>query len=443
MSTRYRRYAPDQALLLPPSLQEWLPEEHLAYFISDTIDQLDLGAFYEIYQGDGRRNRPYDPAMLLKVLIYAYATGTFSSRKIARRLHEDVAMRVLGAGNFPKHRTIARFRCEHLEDFQSIFVQVVRIAQGSGLVSLGTLAVDGTKIKANASKHKAMSYSYMIKEEERLRKQIGDLTRRANKVDTQEDQLYGAEYDGDQIPEELRRRQSRLAAIGEAKKRLEDRQAEQDRKAGREPGDDDLGRRTGPGRPFKRKYGEVPENKQENFTDPDSRIMQTSRGYDQCYNAQIAVDDKSQIIVAADAGNSASDAGQLEAMLEQAEAITGTKCQRVLADNGYASESTLEAMEKRGTDAYVSIGREGKQASRKVAADKPATRRMAKKLCTKRGKASYGRRKCLAESPFGWVKAVMGFRQFSVRGMEKIKGEWQLVCTALDLKRLSTQRQRV
>ena len=441
MATRYRRYDPDQALLLPPSLQDWLPEDHLVYFVSDTIDQLDLRAFYEIYDGDGRRNQPYEPAMLLKVLIYAYATGTFSSRKIARRLHEDVALRVLAAGNFPKHRTIARFRCQHLEDFQDVFVQVVRIAKAAGLVSLGTVAVDGTKIKANASKHKAMSYGYMLKEEKRLRKEIRDLTRRASKADAKEDDLYGAEYDEEQIPEELRRRESRLAVIREAKKRLEERQAEEDRKTGREPGDDDRRSRGGPGRPFKRKFGEVPEKKQENFTDPDSRIMKTSKGYEQSYNAQAAVDAESHMIVAADVSNNASDAGQLEPMLERAETTADTKCRRALADAGYASESTLEALERRGIDAYVSIGREGKERGREVAADKPATRRMAKKLSTQRGKARYAQRKGLAESPFGWVKMVMGFRQFSVRGIEKIKGEWQLVCAALDLRRLSTQMQ--
>jgi transposase len=441
MGTSYRRYDPDQALLLPPSLRDWLPEEHLAYFISDTVDQLDLRAFYKVYEGDGRRNQPFEPAMMLKVLIYAYASGTFSSRKIARRLHEDVALRVLGAGNFPKHRTIADFRCRHLEDFEKVFVQVVRIATETGLVSLGTLAIDGSKVKANASKHKAMSYGYMLKEEKRLSKEIRDLTKRASKLDAKEDELYGAEYDGDQIPEELRRRKSRLAVIAQAKQRLEQRQAEEDRRWGREPGDDEPGDTTKRGPRYKRKFGEVPDKKQDNFTDPDSRIMKTSKGYEQCYNAQAAVDEKGQVIVAANVGNNASDAGALEPVLEAAESNTAEKYKRVLADSGYASESALEALEERGIDGYVAIGREGKDAKKTIADDKPATQRMAGKLATKRGKARYARRKGLAESPFGWIKSVMGFRQFSVRGLRKVAGEWQLVCAALNLKRMSTQMQ--
>jgi len=441
MGTSFRRYDPDQTLLLPPSLRDWLPEDHLAHFISDTVDELDLRTFYEIYDGDGRRNQPFEPVMMLKVLIYAYATGTFSSRKIARRLHEDVALRVLAAGNFPRHRTIAEFRCRHLEDFEDVFVQLVRIAKEAGLVSLGTLAIDGSKVKANASKHKAMSYGYMVKEENRLSKEIRDLTKRASQVDAKEDDLYGAEYDGNQIPEELRRRESRLWVIREAKKRIEQRQADEDREAGREPGDDERGNRGKSGRPFKRKLGEVPEKKQENFTDPDSRIMKTSKGYEQCYNAQAAVDERAQVIVAAEVINNASDAGELGAMVDEAESNTGEKYERVLADSGYASESVLDALEARGIDAYVAVGQERKERSRKIAADKPATRRMAKKLGSKRGKKRYARRKVLAESPFGWIKAGMGFRQFSVRGAHKVKGEWQLVCTALNLRRLSTQLQ--
>jgi len=235
MPTSFRPYLPEQTLLLPPSLREWLPEGHLAYFVSDTIDALDLSVLYERYEGDGRRNQPYDPRMMLKVLVYAYATGTFSSRRIALKLEEDVAFRVLGAENYPAHRTISEFRLQNLEEFESLFMQVVRIAREVGLVKLGTIAIDGTKIKANASKHKAMSHGRMVKEEQRLQKEIHDLAKRAHQQDIKEDGLYGAEFRGDEIPAELARRNERLAKIKAARERLEARQAEEDTRAGRNP----------------------------------------------------------------------------------------------------------------------------------------------------------------------------------------------------------------
>ena len=196
MPTSFRPYLPEQTLLLPPSLTEWLPQGHLAYFISDTIEELDLSALYERYEGDGRRNQPYDPRMMLKVLVYAYATGTFSSRRIALKLEEDVAFRVLGAENYPAHRTISEFRLQNLKEFESLFMQVVRIAREVGLVKLGTIAIDGTKIKANASKHKAMSHGRMKQEEQRLRQEIQDLLARAKQTDAAEDKRYGRDRRG-------------------------------------------------------------------------------------------------------------------------------------------------------------------------------------------------------------------------------------------------------
>ena len=236
MGTSYRPYQPDQPYLLPPSLREWLPEDHLAYFISDTIDALDLRVLYERYEGDGRRNRPYHPAMLLKVLVYCYATGVFSSRRIAAKLVEDVALRVLAAGNRPDFRTINRFRQQHLETFGELFVEVVRLARRMGLVKLGTVALDGTKVRANASKHKAMSYERMQAEERRLEQEVRALLERAQQIDLAEDELYGAEHRGDELPEELRRREQRLAKIREAKRALEAEQAGQDQARGRQGG---------------------------------------------------------------------------------------------------------------------------------------------------------------------------------------------------------------
>ncbi|HXI12298.1 MAG TPA: transposase, partial [Thermoanaerobaculia bacterium] len=230
MPTSYREYMPEQSLLLPPSLRDWLPEGHLVHFISDVVDQLDLKAFYERYAGDGRRKQPFEPRMMLKVLLYAYASGTFSSRKIAKRIEEDVALRMLAGGNFPSHRTISDFRKLNLEAFRGVFVQVVRFAQEAGLVRMGTIATDGTKVKANASKHKAMSYGRMVQEEKRMEKEIEQLVKQAEKEDAQEDAEFGDDVRGDELPEDLRHRETRLKKIKEAKKRLEDRQVEADQK---------------------------------------------------------------------------------------------------------------------------------------------------------------------------------------------------------------------
>ncbi len=238
MPTTFRPYQPDQSFLLPPSVKDWLPESHLAYFISETVDRLDLSVFYRRYEGDGRRNCPFDPRMMVKILLYGYATGVRSSRKIAKKLHEDVAFRVLAAGNFPAHRTIAEFRQLHLKEFEALFVQVVQLAQEIGVLKLGTLAIDGSKVKANASKHKAMSYGRMKEEEGRLREEIGKLLEQAAAVDAEEDRLYGEEARGDELPEELRRREDRLAQIEAAQRGLEQRQAAADRAQGRHQGDE-------------------------------------------------------------------------------------------------------------------------------------------------------------------------------------------------------------
>jgi len=439
MSTSFRPYLPEQTLLLPPSLADWLPEGHLAYFVSETIEALDLAALYECYEGDGRRNQPYEPRMILKVLVYAYATGTFSSRKIARKLEGDVAYRVLGAQNFPAHRTICEFRLQNLKAFESLFMQVVRIAREVGLVKLGTIAIDGTKIKANASKHKVMSHGRMLKEEQRLQQEIRDLSKRASEQDLAEDGLYGAEFRGDELPAELSRRGERLSKIKAARERLEARQAEEDRRAGRSPGDDENrpeGKR-GPG--FKRKFGEVPDKKQENFTDCESRIMKTSNGVDQCYNAQAAVDDESQLIVAVEVTNHAGDVGRLVPMLDAVERTVGQPCTRVLADAGYRSEANLLALEKRGIDGYVALEREGKKVTAGGGDGQEATARMQRKLATKEGSAHYRRRKYLVEPPFGWIKSCLGFRQFSLRGVAKVGSEWMLMSLAMNLRRMNQQ----
>lgn len=430
MGQTFHPYEPDQALLLPPSLRDWLPDDHPAHFISDTVDELDLSAFLRKYEQreDGRGQLAYHPGLMLKVLIYAYSIGLFSSRRIAAAIEEQVALRYLTAGNFPSHRTIARFRLEHLADFQILFIEVVRIAQASGMVKLGTLAVDGTKLKANASKHKAMSYARMKAEEEKLREEIKKITDLARRTDEAEDAEFGPAFRGDELPEELRRRKDRLATIRAAKKRLEESQAEEDEKSGRGTGD------RGP--KLKRENGVPADTAQSNFTDPESRIMKTSTGaFEQCFNAQIAVDSAEQIIVAVDVTACAADSGELLKMEAAAEANLGQHSKELLADAGYKSEANFVELEQRGVQAFVSLGR-GEALPDQVAADKPATRRMARKLRTKHGRKRYRLRKTVVEPVFGWIKQVMGFRGFLLRGVRKVKGEWALVCMAMNLKRM-------
>ena len=433
MSTSFRPYHPDQSLLLPPSPRDWLPEKHLSYFVSDTIDSLDLRPFYEPYEGDGRRKQPFDPAMMLKVLVYAYATGTYSSRKIARKLHEDVAFRVLAAENFPAHRTISDFRKHHLSDFESVFVQLVRIAKEIGLVKLGTVAIDGSKVKANASKHKAMSYGRMVTEAKRLRSEIRKLIKRAGKADAHEDKKYGPDGTGDDIPAEIARREERLKKIVEAKARLEARQKEMDRARGRKDDDDQQPR--GRGRPPKRPFGKPPEKAQDNFTDPESRIMKTSKGFEQCYNTQIVVDKQTQMIVAADVSQKTSDVNELKPMLDRTRKNTKGTPKRALADAGYASEENLKSLARRGIEGFVALGR-GEKGRQRAPTGKHG-RKMYRRMQTCRGKEHYRKRKWIVEPVFGWIKSAMNFRSFSLRGLENVGGEWDLVCFAANLRRLN------
>ena len=431
----YRPYEPQQEMLLPASLQDWLPKGHLAYFIGDTIDALNLKAFYARYEGGGSRNQPFHPAMMVKLLVYGYATGVFSSRKIERRLHEDLAFRMLAAGNFPRHRTIRDFRALHLKELADLFVQVVKLAQEMGLVKLGTVAIDGTKIKANASRHKAMSHERMQQAEAELKAQIDALLERAKTADAAE--ANEPEVD---IPAEIARREDRLKAITEARERIETRQRDADIERGRSP-DDECKPRDEEGKPcggrYKREFG-VPEPKaQDNFTDPDSRIMKRAGGgFDASYNAQTAVDEQALIIVAAELGNNAADVGQLVPMLDAVKANTGQAPEQALADAGYRSEDNFKALSDSGTELVVAMGREGKRCAEVDSQKSPHTAAMAVKLQTDAGKAAYRKRKWIAEPPNGWIKSVLGFRQFSLRGLHRVQAEFKLVCLALNLRRM-------
>lgn len=438
MTTSYLPYDPQQQFLLPPALQEWLPEGHLAYFISDTVDLLKLDAFHARYAGGGPRNQPFHPAMMVKVLLYAYASGVFSSRKIARKMHEDVAFRVLGAGNFPKHRTICDFRALHLNELGDLFVQVVKLARECGMVKLGTVAIDGTKVKASASRHKAMSYRRMVDTEAELKAQITALMERAKQADA-------AERDEPELdlPSEIERREERLKVIRAARERLEARQRESDLAKGRSQ-DDERIPRDKDGKPkgkngnrYKREFGMPEDSAQENFTDPDSRIMlRAGGGFDQCYNGQTAVDSHAQIIVAAELTNCGSDAGNLAPMLAAVEATTGDAPQTALADAGYRAEASFANLASHPTDLYVALGREGDDQAKIGSKGMTYTQAMRAKMQTPVAKEAYRRRKAIVEAPNAWIKHVLGFRSFSMRGLSKARAEWKLVCAALNLRRM-------
>lgn len=436
MTTSYLPYEPQQQMLLPHALQDWLPEGHLAYYISDTIDSLDLSAFHARYAGGGSRNQPFHPAMMVKVLVYGYATGVFSSRKMARKLQEDVAFRVLAAGNHPAHRTLCDFRAIHLKELSGLFVQVVKLAKECGLVKLGTVSVDGTKIKANASRHKAMSYERMKKAELELKAQVDMLLAKAKAADDAE--KNEPELD---LPAEIARREDRLAVIRAARGRLEERQRQADIARGRS-NDNDTPPAAG-GKPkkkprFKYKFGEPKPDAQENFTDPESRIMKHAGGnFDYSYNAQVAVDDAAHIIVAAELGNNAADSGQLLTVLAAVKRDAGADPEQVLADAGYRSEATFEQLRDHPAELIVALGREGKNDVAIDSNKRPLCAAMAEKFKSVIIQAAYSRRKWLSEPPNGWVKSILGFRQFSMRGLAKAQAEWKLVCAALNLRRMA------
>ena len=422
MGKSYRPYYPDEELLLPPSLREWLPENHLAYFVSDVVDNLDLSAIEKIYGAEKRGQPPYDPRMMTKLLVYAYCVGVFSSRRMQRRLAEDIAFKVLAAGNEPNFRTISDFRKIHLKALEGLFEQVLKIALEAGAIKLGRVALDGTKMKANASKHKAMSYDRMNEKEQQLRDEVKQLLEQAEAADVAEDAQYGKNRRGDELPEELQRRESRLKKIKEAKRVVEARARE---KAAAEGGD--------------RKAAQPQDKDQYNFTDPESRIMKGADGFVQGYNAQAAVEPELQLIVGQSVTQAANDKQQLMPLIKAIEEQSGQRPTEVLADSGYCSEQNLEKLDseedpERRIEGYVATERqkhdEYKQPCPRGPLPQGATRvdRMRRKLKTKVGKAVYAARKAIVEPVFGQIKHARGFRQFLLRGIDKVRGEWSLVC---------------
>ncbi len=428
MSKTFRPYEPDQSFLMPACLKEWLPSDHLVYFISDVVDQLDISEIMDRYEGEERGYPPYHPGMMVKVLLYAYCIGVPSSRKIAGRLEEDIAFRVLAANNTPDFRTISDFRKEHLKGLAGLFLQVLKLCQKAGLVKLGHVALDGTKIKANASKHKAMSYKRMKEEEARLESEISELLKNAEVTDKEEDRRYGKNKRGDELPQELAFRESRLKKIREAREALE-AEARQATEKNEKKDDQD---------------GHPKDKAQRNFTDAESRIMPVSGGKDfiQAYNAQAAVDSAKQIIVAAETNNKPIDKGQAEPMMAKVEENAGRLPNQMSADAGYFSSETVTALTQMGIDVYIPPNRishtDFRQPSPRgrIPSGLSVAGRMRRKLKTKKGRQIYGLRKELPEPVFGQIKQVRGFRQFLLRGLEKVSGEWKVICTGHNLLKL-------
>ena len=442
MAKTYQPYEPEQSQLFPPSPREWLPEGHLAYFVMDVVRELELGKIHAHYERELRGYPPYHPQMMVGLLVYGYCTGVASSRKIERKTHEDVAFRVIAAGQHPDHTAISEFRRIHLEALAGLFTQVLQLCGQAGLVSLGHVALDGTKVKANASKHKAMSYQRMKTKEKELREKVKALLQAAENEDVYEDQKYGVTRRGDELPEELQRTKSRLEKIRAAKKALEREAKEQ-----AERDDDDEPK---PGLPShqipREKESERPTDKaQRNFTDPDSRIQKSGDGFVQGYNAQAAVDEQEQIIVAQSLTNQPPDVEHLAPMLDQVIENCGWAPEVLTADAGYFSVENVRAAEKAGCDPHIAAGRRKHDEPRPVARGRPPKgltpkQKMARKLATLKGAAAYARRKWVVEPVFGQIKQARGLRQLLLRGLNKARAEWALICATHNLLKLHAAR---
>jgi transposase len=483
VSKQYRPWTPEQSYLLPPSPMDWLPEGHLAYFLLEVVQELDIGVIESALQEkDPRGERPYSPRMMTALILYAYSAGIFSSRKIERATYEDVALRVVAGGAHPHFTSINRFRLEHRQALAALFVQVLKLCARAGLKTVGHVALDGSKVQANASKHKAMSYGRMKDDEKRLEAEIEALLRRAEEIDAAEDAEHGANMRGDEIPEELRRRESRLRRIREAKAELEKEAAEAraaqlrenaeglrktaddatatlkqrrtaatlasnaDKQANelsrrKDDDDDDLSGGGATQLPLHRvpatRQGKPKDKAQRNFTDADSRIMVRNGVFLQAYNAQAAVSED-QIIVAHGVTNSPTDAEQLAPMLERVADNCGQHATVVTADTGYLSECNVTYCAKKGIDAYLALRKTDAEKLTSVPASESLITHwdMHQKVSSPRGKRIYALRKILVEPVFGQIKAAMGFRRFSLRGLDKAASEWGIVCLCHNLLKL-------
>jgi len=443
--SRFIQYDRNQQYLLPPSVDEWLPEGHLARFIVEVIDQLDLCKLTRRYSGSG--SAAYHPAIMLALLVYGYASGTFSSRKIERATYDSVAFRFIAANHHPDHDTLAHFRKTFLVELEDLFVQVLSLAQAMKLVKLGQISLDGTKIKANASKHKALSHGHIEKREAQLREEVQALLKKAADVDQEE------LADGIDLPAEIARREDRLKALAEAKTQIAERVKERDEQA-RKDYQEKLARREALRATGKKPRGKEPKapetgpqaKDQINLTDEESRIMPSANGFIQGYNAQAAVDVDSMLVIATTLTQQTNDKQQVKPMLSELKALQDSlgKPETLLADNGYFSNNNIQACVDQKIAPLIALGREAHHLplEQRLTPDAPEPKstdplvKMAWKLQTQSGRALYGKRKSTVEPVFGIIKQILGFRQFSLRGLDAVTGEWKLVTMAFNLKRM-------
>lgn len=443
MSKTFRPFEPKQKFLLPPSPEDWLPEGHLAYFVQDVVGELNLEALFKHYEREARGAPPHHPQMMVGLLLYAYCVGVASSRKIERKTYEDVAFRVLAAGQHPDHTRVSEFRRIHSGVLAGLFKQVLQLCIEAGLVKLGHVSLDGTKLKANASKRKAMSYARMKEREAELAKKVAELLAAAEAADAEEDAKYGKGKRGDELPKELQRAESRLAKIREAKAALEAEAQAAREKEQKDKDDPPSGTSAElPSHQVPHKADGTPTDKaQRNFTDPESRIQKTGEGFIQGYNAQAVVDEAAQVIVAHALTNQSPDAQHLRPLAEQVEENCGGRPKKLSADNGYFSEANAQALEALDIDGYLATGRQKHGEVPKPPRGRPPAgltrkERMARNLRTKRGRTEYAKRKRIVEPVFGQIKAARGLRQLMRRGVAAAQDEWSLICTTHNLLKL-------
>lgn len=435
MGKTFRDWDIEQLMMFPPCVEDFVPQEHLAHFVRNTVcEALDLSTILDCYSEE-RGYPPYHPTMMTAVLLYAYCQGIYPSRRIAKACRERVDFMAVTGMQMPDFRTISDFRKRHLVALGELFVQVLRLCQQAGLVKLGHVALDGTKLKANASKHKAMSYGRMKKAEAELQTIVSGWLRQAQAADAREDEEHGADQSGEELPDWVRDKQGRLEKIREARARLEAEAQAQASQKGEE-------KKSGsPGRPRKNEPGTPKDSAQTNFTDPESRIMKSHNGFIQGYNAQAVVDADSQVIVAQGLTNNASDAPQLAVMVAQIKQNTGRQARELSADAGYCSEDNLKELRRRHINGYIATGRQkhGQATASGERKVKLGTYAYAMWQKLRRGghRSRYRLRKQTVEPVFGQVKQARGFRQFLLRGVRKVAGEWSLICTAHNLLKLA------
>ena len=441
---RFRTCSLDQPFLMPPSLDDWLPEGHLARFVAQVVGELDLAEISAAYsRRDGRGKAAYHPEMMVRVLVYCYATGVRSSRRIERASYEDVAVRYLCANQHPDHDTIAAFRQQHLEALSKLFVQVLALCQKAGLVRLGQVAIDGTKLAANAAKHRNLDYRTLSEREQEWAELVAKLLEEAERSDKAEDSRCGPGQRGDELPENLRTATAQLEKIRAAKQELErearDRAAEvgQEREAQDGKPRDEAQRKR-----WQRNKREAPAPaSQSNLTDPESRLMMdgATKSYVQGYNAQLAVDGERHIILAQHVVAARTDNQQLPEMLARVEENVGRAPDLVTADAGYWNEWELQRIEDRGRNILVAPERVEPLAQQDLPRNTKQgklARKMRKRLATTEGKRDYRQRQATVEPVFGWIKSILGYRRFLLRGLKKAQGEWSLICAAVNLRRL-------